>query len=241
MAFDAVIQHWPTISAFNAYLQGVSRPKWVKGITCHNTYKPNDRTWAGLQSMQSMLKHYRDTNGWSSGPHLYLAAHAPNPAHTGVWQLTPITRPGTHAGDCNDDHLGIEWVGDFDARPPTAAQYTMGIAVNLLILRHWGLPPEAVNVHNECMVGRTCPGKYVTGTQIRADLRKVAPRPPPTPIPTSPRPCRVVGLPIYQRSDHTGALAGHLITGEHVAIDDLSNGHLVDARGFVDITGLETL
>ena len=61
-----------------------------------------------------------------------------------------------------------------------------------------------------------------------------------TTIPTT-WPARTIGLPIYQRSDHSGALAGHLHTGEDVVIDDLSNGHLSDHRGFVDIKGLETL
>ncbi len=52
-------------------------------------------------------------------------------------------------------------------------------------------------------------------------------------------PARCIGLPIYQRSDHTGALAGYLKSGDDVVIDDLSNGHLHDGRGFVDIKGLE--
>ncbi len=52
-------------------------------------------------------------------------------------------------------------------------------------------------------------------------------------------PAKVIGLPIYQRSDHSGALAGYLHTGDEVVIDDLSNGHLQDHRGFVDLKGLE--
>ncbi len=51
----------------------------------------------------------------------------------------------------------------------------------------------------------------------------------------------VVGLPVYQRADHTGPLWGHLHQGEHVTIDDLSNGHLADGRGFVDTKGLGTV
>ncbi len=39
-------------------------------------------------------------------------------------------------------------------------------------------------------------------------------------------------------ADHTGALWGHLTTGEQVAIDDMNNGHLSDGRGFVDLKGL---
>lgn len=55
---------------------------------------------------------------------------------------------------------------------------------------------------------------------------------------------RVVGLPIYQREDLAGPLAGHLETGETVLIDeDYPNGAGHDAlgRGFVDMDGLEAL
>lgn len=236
MAFDSDIRHFPSIASFDAHLQGVPRPKWCSGITHHNTYRPNETMWKGRASMASMMAVYIE-KGWTSGPHLYLAAAAKNRADTGIWQLTPLAHPGTHAGQCNSHSLGIESVGDFDARPPTADQYTLLITITLLILRHWGLPPESVNVHNECMVGRTCPGKFLTGTQIRADLKKPAPRPAPAP----PRAYVVEGLPVYQASDRQGALWGHLAAGEQVMIDDITNGHLADHRGFVDINGLEAL
>jgi hypothetical protein len=233
MAFDMELVHWATITAFAAYLQTVSRPAWVKGITNHNTFHPNELEWRGVASMNSMRDTYIG-KGWTSGPNLFLVAAAPKASDCGIWQMTPITRPGTHAGACNKDHLGVENCGDFDKAPPTADQYTLLIAVNLLILHHWGLPPESVNVHNECMQ-RTCPGKFLTGTQIRADLRKPAPT-----IPHA-RPYRVKGLPVYQRSERSGALWGHLASGEQVVIDDPLDGHLSDGRGFVDLAGLEPL
>lgn len=238
MPFDAQIIHWPTISAFQAYLQGVPRPRWVKGITNHNTYQPDDRDWAGLASMNAMKRYYRDTKGWTSGPNLYLCAKAPNPAHTGIWQMTTIARPGTHAGACNSDHLGVEWVGDFDRAPPSADQYTLGITINLLIMQQWGLPPEAINVHNECMSGRTCPGKYLTGTQLRADLSK-----PPPPLTKR---YRVKRTMISQRQVGGAPYAGELQPGEEVVADKWygDNGgtiHLQDGRGFVLLSELEAV
>lgn len=173
--FDAQIIHWKTIGEFAEYLKLIPRPSWCAGITHHNTYQPDERDWAGLASMNAMLKYYRDTKKWPSGPNLYLCANAPNPADTGIWQMTPIIRPGTHAGACNADHLGIESVGDFDKAPPSLDQYTLLISITVLIMHQWGLPPASVNVHRECMVGRTCPGKYLSGPQIRADLGLPAP------------------------------------------------------------------
>jgi hypothetical protein len=236
MAFDAQIIHWPTITAFQAYLQTVPRPKWVKGITNHNTYQPDERDWAGVASMNAMLRFYRDTKGWESGPNLYLCAKAPNPKHTGIWQMTPLAHPGTHAGACNKDHLGIESVGDFDRAPPSADQYTLLITVNLLIMQHWGLPPESVNVHNECMQGRTCPGKFLTGTQIRADLGK-----PQQPITKH---YRARCILISQKQEGGPPYAGELAPGEEVIVDKwYTNGrvHLQDGRGFVLLSDLESV
>lgn len=178
MPFDIQIIHWPTISAFTAYLQGVPRPSWCKGITNHNTYIPNETQWHGRASVESCMHTYI-AKGWSAGPHLFLAAEAPNAADTGIWQMTPLAHPGVHAGACNSDHLGIENVGDFDAHSPSPAQYTLLLAVNRALLERWGMPPASVKVHNECMAGRTCPGKYLTGTQIRASLSAPWPAQPP--------------------------------------------------------------
>lgn len=172
--FDATFIHWPSLDEFEAYLLGVPRPSWCKGITNHNTYIPNETQWRGLASMKSMMKTYIG-NGWSAGPHLYCAAEAPYPDDRGIWQMTPLAHPGVHAGPCNRNRLGIEHVGDFDARPPTPAQYDLLLGVNRAILRAWGLAPIQVNVHRECMPGRTCPGRHLDPARLRADLRAAPP------------------------------------------------------------------
>lgn len=181
MAFDIHIEHWPTIEAFTAYLQGVPRPAWCQGLTNHNTYRPDETQWYGRASVEGCMRTYIG-KGWSAGPHLFLAAESPRPSDTGIWQMTPLGHRGIHAGACNADRLGIESVGDFDARPPSPAQYLLLLAVNRALLARWGMTPSSVNVHNECMVGRTCPGKYLTGAQIRADLGRDWPRPPIAPV-----------------------------------------------------------
>lgn len=235
-AFDAQIMHWPTIAAFKAYLQGIPRPAWCQGITNHNTYIPNETQWHGIVSVQSCMRTYIE-KGWSAGPHLFLAATAPDPKDTGIFQLTPLSHIGVHAGACNAHHLGIENVGDFDARPPTADQYTLLITVNLLILQQWGLPPLSVNVHNECMTGRTCPGKHLTGTQIRADLQK-----PPPPITKR---YRVKHRYVTQRKEDNGPpYVRELLPGEEVVADAWYTNnrvHFADGSGFADLSDLEAL
>jgi hypothetical protein len=177
-AFDADFKHWPTLDAFVEYLHTIPRPSWCFGITNHNTYVPNETQWRGLASMRSMQATYIG-KGWSAGPHLYLAAEAPNPADRGIWQMTPLSHVGVHAGPCNNNHLGIENVGDFDARPPSPAQYRLLLDVNRAILHAWMMIPNAVNVHKECMIGRTCPGRYLDPNKLRADLNEPRPIAPP--------------------------------------------------------------
>jgi hypothetical protein len=169
--FDAQFIHWSTVAAFTAHLATVKRPLWCSGLTNHNTFIPNETQWRGLASMQSMQATYIN-KGWSAGPHLYLAAECPNPQDAGIWQMTPLDHIGVHAGPCNSARLGIENVGDFDARPPSPAQYQLLLDVNTAILRAWDLSPDRVNVHNECMDGRTCPGRFLTGAQIRTSLAR---------------------------------------------------------------------
>jgi hypothetical protein len=235
MAFDADIKHWPTIAAFAAYLQGVPRPKWCQGVTNHNTYRPDENQWRGVVSVQGCMHTYI-AKGWSAGPHLFLAAAAPNARDTGIFQLTPLGHVGVHAGACNANRIGIENVGDFDARPPTAEQYTLLITVNLLILHQWGLSPDSVNVHNECMTGRTCPGKHLTGTQIRASLNS----PPPAPLTKR---YRVKTRYVTQRKEDNGPpYVRELVSGEEVVVDKwYTNGrvHFATGEGFGDLADLE--
>lgn len=86
------------------------------------------------------------------------------------------------------------------------------------------------------MAGRTCPGKYLTGTQIRADLS--------TPPPPITKRYRVKRTMISQRLEGGPPYAGELLPGEEVVVDKMytTNGgmiHLQDGRGFVLLSHLE--
>lgn len=155
MAFAAINKQF-TLQAFTAYLAALPRPTWAKGSTYHNTFVPTEAQWRGLSTMQGMQAHY-ESLGWSSGPHCFLALGAPNPAHDGIWIMTPPTAPGTHAGACNADHFGIEVVGDFHSRSPSLAQQQLLIDT-LAALHHWAGIGAILNAHRDCMAGRTCPG-----------------------------------------------------------------------------------
>lgn len=243
--FDAQIIHWKTLDEFIAHLASVPRPDWCQGITDHNTYIPNERQWQGLASMNSMIKTYKaKAPPWSAGPHLYLAAEAPNPADVGIWQMTPLAHVGVHAGACNKDHLGIENVGDFEARPPSATQWALCIAVNVAICRAWRLPPPHVLVHRECMPGRTCPGRFFDANKLRADIQAALLVPPPGQY-------RAVGVPVYYDSLLERPTGVHLRDDAVITIDATAQknpskyhpqaGHVKDSQGggFVNLDGME--
>ena len=193
---------------------------------------------------------------WLCNPVARVSAHYVI-AKTGVlYQLVAETESAWHAGDAiwqgetaiNELSLGIELVNATGMRGFTGQDPYPAVQIGALTDLARGLmrrfPGIAFARHMDVALpkGRKTDPAGFDWTRWKASLA-LDPHPPPThptPPPAS-RPHRVIGLPVYQRSDRTGALWGHLSAGEQVAIDDPINGHLSDGRGFVDQAGLETI
>jgi hypothetical protein len=243
--FQADIRQFKTVAQFAAYLSALPKPNWTLGKirhgpigSCvHNTYIPTEPQWRGRPTMLAMQASYA-AKGWSSGPHVYLAQHSPNPEHNGIWQMTPPTMPGTHAGACNVQRFGVEVVGDFDKRHWTALQRQL-LLETLEALHIWANLQADIVGHRDCMPGRTCPGDaaYADLPKLRDDLAiALAFRRAPV------KRHRVLGVPVYQRQEGTGPVAGYLREGEIVEIDAAyanGMGHLKSGLGFVDLDSLE--
>jgi hypothetical protein len=190
MSFNSEIRQFPDVVAFAAYLGRLPRPTWgVRGSTYHNTYRPTEAQWRGLASMDSMQDGY-EAKGWTAGPHAYLACHSPNPKHDGIWTMTPPTSPGVHGVTCNSTHFGIEVVGDFQDKPPSAAQQQLLIDT-VAMLHRWARLGAVLNAHRDC-VERTCPGDafYQIKPQLQARLQQAL-----APIPSPSDPLRAEALP----------------------------------------------
>lgn len=155
MAFNSINKQF-TLSSFTSYLASLPHPTWPRASTYHNTYHPTEAEWRGKASMDSMQQTYIG-KGWTAGPHCFLALHSPNPADDGIWVMTPPTYQGVHAGACNSDHFGIEVVGDFQAKVPSAAQQQLLIDT-LAALHRWAALGPTLDAHRDCMADRTCPG-----------------------------------------------------------------------------------
>jgi hypothetical protein len=170
MTFNATIRQFKTPADLTQYLATLSPPDWPGanpiGSTYHNTYSPTEAQWQGKTSMDGMVSYYI-SKGWTSGPHFYLALHSPNASNDGIWQMTPPTGPGTHAGECNPTRFGIEVVGDFNIKAPSEAQQQLLIDT-VACLHRWAKLGAVLNAHRDCMADRTCPGNAFYA--LKADL-----------------------------------------------------------------------
>lgn len=260
--FVSDIRQFRTVAEFAAYLATLPPPNWILGkrrqgpigSTVHNTYKPTEAQWRGRDSMLSMQRDYV-SKGWSSGPTLYLACHSPDKDHDGIWQLTPVTSPGTHAGACNVQRFGIEVVGDFHRRSWSTTQRTLLLST-LEVLHRWARLPADINGHRDCMPGRTCPGDaaYAALPRLRDDLALVlAFRAGPTPDVPRPYRVRVECAALTDRRPDAPLAAGPddglwiAHEGAQVAVGDITAGWAwiktgpgrLDGPGFVPLSYLE--
>lgn len=185
--FHADIQHWPTVEAFAAHLARHNPDVcgWVQGITLHHTYRPLPSQWVGRASVEGQLRWFRDqvpwtdssgrarVGGWSAGPHLYIVHGAPNPAHNGIYQLTPLNLRGNHAVSFNATHWGWEVVGDFDHAPWSAPLAELVEGAAAAALRWLNLPVSArtINGHrDDPLTTKTCPGRAIDLSEVRAHV-----------------------------------------------------------------------
>jgi len=150
-----------------------------------------------------------------------------------AWHAGQSSWRGMDSVQIQNHSLGVEIANlndGFDVYPPGQLAALKTLCISLIEKYH--ILPTMVVRHLDIAPGRkTDPAGFPDWPGFVASL-----------YPPAPVAYRAMGIPIYQRSDHTGALAGYLIPGEHVVIDDPTNNHLQDARGFLkDRDGLEKL
>lgn len=160
-----VIKHWPTLDAFEQHLATLERPSWVRGLTTHHTASPTVEQWKGRATMDWLGPFY-EAKGWSAGPHLFIGPD-------GIWQGTPLTDVGVHAGPCNDTRLGLEIVGNYMTAPWQEPIRSLALGAHAALLRWLGLDCSVLTVvgHRDCMPGKTsCPGDAIDMRVVRADI-----------------------------------------------------------------------
>ena len=156
--------HWRTVADLRAHLKRHSPSvcDWVQGIVIHHTVSPIPATWKGLESINN-IKNFYKTQGWTSGPQLFICHGAPNPAHNGIFQMTPLNLTGTHARQCNSTTWGIEVVGNYTAQPwsDETMALVMGAVHELTSWRRLPINRQTIRFHKECVPDTECPGRAI--------------------------------------------------------------------------------
>lgn len=178
--FDYDLRQWKTVEEFTAHLarHDPAIAPWAKGTTIHHTYVPRIDQWRGATSMEG-TKNYYIGLGWTAGPHLFIAHGSPDPAHDGIWQMTPLNLRGIHAGVCNSDYWGIEMVGDYDQAPWSAGLRALVVGATAALLQWRGLSVSAqtINGHRNCNSPKTCPGSKMDLNDIRTWISRAMSEP----------------------------------------------------------------
>lgn len=159
-------------------------------IVLHHTWKPTIADWNGIKSIEG-LKAYYEGKGWSAGPHLFIA-------NDGIWLFTPMNRVGIHAGTGNATYydqvlrknvygfygnlgdgnwrynltecsIGIEMVGDYDAKKPSGEILDYTLFVIKTLSEDLKLAHDAIHFHRDYST-KTCPGAAVTKEWLYKEL-----------------------------------------------------------------------
>lgn len=185
------------------------------------------------RQLDNIMVYYRDTRGWSAGPHLFIDEKY-------IWLFSPMSVVGVHASGGNSYRdnagalhysIGLEVVGYYEyvTWPKAVADNVSGAVAALQQTLHtfkyidkpWMGGISAHRHYNK----PSCPGAAIQPSYYMPILEAGAAPPP--------KSYRVLGIPVYQESDRNGPLWGHLMPGESITVDDPANGHLADHRGFI--------
>jgi hypothetical protein len=172
---DVVWRGW-TASAFTPadFIRYVASLRWYSWrpqfCVAHNTEIPTLAQWhhtGGVQYMENLKHYYRDTKGWSAGPHLFVDDAV-------IWVGSPLTSPGVHSPSWNPISFGIEAVGDYDREPMNAAVF-QNLASALATLHDaLGIDPNTLRFHKEdpATTHTGCPGKNLHKDQLIALIKQ---------------------------------------------------------------------
>lgn len=179
MTWAGIVGRAFTPESFLGYvtLLGLKAAAWKPYcIVLHNTGAPTlSQRPSGFsaQNMKDLEHFYRDTNGWSAGPHLFVDDKL-------IWAFTPLTHPGVHSPSWNAISWGVEMLGDYSVddfrsgRGAAVAKNAVSAIASLCEARGWDPNTmDFLRLHHEDpkTTHRDCPGKTVAKAEVLASLR----------------------------------------------------------------------
>lgn len=214
-----------------------------------------------VHSCEGALPHPRSTSlPWLCDPvskvstHYYVCRPEPD-GRVLIYQLVDDAHVAWHAGGKQDDgtwtaqprfsnprSIGVECEHRAGQTWPAEQKEALAWLLRLLMTTHH-IPVTTIETHGQIALPGPYDRKHDPSDWPHADFivwRGALSVPPPPSV----RAYRVAGLPMYQRQDLTGPLAGVLPSGDTVLIDATyanGAGHDTAGRGFVDMDGLEAL
>ncbi len=164
MAWKGIIGSSFDAGGFDAYCHGLAWTQWRPSyIVLHNTSSPTLKQRPnGLtrQHIDNLEHYYRDDQGWSAGPHLFVDDRQ-------IWVFTPLTVSGVHSPSYNKLAFGIEMLGDYETEALTTGRgaqvRTNAIAAMATLCAVVGIDPGNILFHKEdpLTTHKDCPGKNV--------------------------------------------------------------------------------
>ena len=156
-----------TALEFEAYVRTITFDKWrPQFVVLHNTGDPTFAEWHSVptsQRLKGLESYYRDDQGWSGGPHLFVADDK-------IWVFTPLTTPGVHSPSWNAVSWGVEIVGDYDHELFRSDVRANVIAALATLHMAVGLDPQTLRLHKD---DPKTTHKYCPGTRVsKADIMK---------------------------------------------------------------------
>jgi N-acetylmuramoyl-L-alanine amidase-like protein len=153
---------------FDAFCHTLQWTSWRPSfIVLHNTAVPSlaqRPIGLSLQHIRDLEAFFRDTQGWSAGPHLFIDDHQ-------IWAFTPLTTSGVHSPSWNKVALGIEMLGDYETedfsqgRGLQVRNNTIEALASLSAVL--GLDPATMKIHREDpLTTHACPGKNVRKLEV---------------------------------------------------------------------------
>ena len=158
---------------FDVYCKGLTWTSWRPSfIVLHNTatpslaQRPNGFT---KQHILNLVGYYRDTQGWSAGPHLFVDDKQ-------IWVFTPLTTTGRHSPAWNLKAIGIEMLGNYETDEFDSGRGAKvrknAVCAMASLCGALGLDPDTIKLHKEDPVTthKTCPGKKVVKAKVIAEV-----------------------------------------------------------------------
>lgn len=178
MSFNAVGRVWSE-SSFREFLATQKRPSWnPRAITLHHTASPSLAMRPdGLiaQHIINIRDYYRNTLGWSRGPHLFVD-------DDDIFGMTPLSERGIHAVSHNSFAIGIEVLGYYDKEDPLSGRglacWTTAAAATKALVDWLGLPINEKTIlfhRDDPKTPKTCPGTKVLRPWIIDLLKRPGP------------------------------------------------------------------